>query len=61
MTKFCGSWRHDAPVKEESSINLDLLLLTDAGMCPRTLHVRAYVGNFIVKIWHAEESLRLKI
>lgn len=48
-------------MKEESSINLDLLLLADVGMCPRALHVRAYVGNYIVKIWHAEESLRLKI
>lgn len=47
--------------KKNSWVNLDLLLLNGTGMYPRALHVCAYVGNYIVKIWLAEESLPLKI
>lgn len=61
MARFYRSYHHDIPIKEESSVNLGLLLLNGTGAYPRALRVCACVGNYIVKIWHAEESLPLKI
>lgn len=41
MTKFYRSQHHDIPIKEESSLNLALLLLNGAGTYPCALRVCA--------------------